>query len=278
MILDFTLIMFFLFLAYHTFNLSLWIKYIILFFLCIFYANRLNALGILMHDAVHSTFHRNKKVNEFFGVFISFFLLMSYYDFRTRHIQHHFENLSEQDHDKKVIIFLSQLKLPFFLKLIFSPIIAFIYQKEIKKIYQTKNIPIKYIMTIISIQIIILTILFYIKWELIIFYVFSLYLAYIFSIIRVTLEHSYNETKKTWNFLHDNILLNCTIYAHGIGFHSLHHLFPTIPWYNLKKTHLYLINNHEKYRDILKIKGKLTIFFSVFKIIKSNISSQLPRS
>ncbi|WP_224248821.1 fatty acid desaturase family protein [Hyalangium gracile] len=74
--------------------------------------------------------------------------------------------------------------------------------------------------------------------------------------LHVSRSRSRSYTSWLWNFFH-----------HGIGYHQVHHMYPAIPWYNLKKAHEAFCppdaelsrNLLETYRQITSPEGALPI-------------------
>lgn len=270
MLLDFTLLSSLYLLVY-----LIPLNYFILIPIAVLCANRWNAIGILMHDAVHYSFHTNKRINDIIGCVLANFVMLSFKDYRIRHLQHHYQALDDKDHDRQAINFISQIRIPLTFKIFFSPILATIYHKKIKKIYQTPPIKPLLFVAIYFQQFIFIIFFAWLSWRLALFYIATLYIAYFFSVLRVLIEHSYDGSRKTWNFLHNNLLLNNSIYAHAIGYHSLHHLYPHIPFYKLSKLHKEMIGKKDSYKKILEIKGGIFIFYTIWKIIIKNLPKKV---
>lgn len=249
--------------------------------------SRMRAFDNLMHEACHCSLFTNKFYNKWITcIFIAFPIFTSFTTYCNSHFQHH-RNLwdEENDPDTKryrivgldkpqeninkfikdhIIKVLLLFHVP---KYILGTVSANLYSKDIPK----SELWIRNILWLVLIS---TSIVFNFWFYLIIFWCVPFLTT--FQIIRYwaeMAEHSglNNDTELTAS--RNTFGMPWTIFLfhpHHDNYHLVHHLFPAIPHYNLKKAHSILMQD-KKYREVHHCTGffKTTLpgFYSVVKDI-----------
>ena len=249
--------------------------------------SRMRAFDNLMHEACHRSLFTNKFFNKWIAcILVAFPIFTSFTTYCNSHFQHH-RNLWDENNDpdtkryrivgldkpqedtkKFVADHIIKVLLLFHVpKYILGTVSANLYSKDIPKSeFWTRNI--------LWIVLILTSIVFNFWLYLIIFWFVPLLTT--FQIIRYwaeMAEHSglNNDTELTAS--RNTFGMPWTIFLfhpHHDNYHLVHHLFPAIPHYNLKKAHTILMKD-KKYKEAHHCPGffKTTLpgFYSVVKDI-----------
>ncbi|MDK7115336.1 fatty acid desaturase family protein [Staphylococcus pettenkoferi] len=267
---------------------------IIYLFTILIIGSRMRAFDNLMHEACHRSLFTNKFYNKWIAcLFIAFPIFTSYTAYCNSHFEHH-RNLwdAEKDPDtkryrlvgldkpqKSTKLFVKNHILKTLLlfhvpKYILGTINVNLYSKEIPKSeIWVRNI---FWMSIITLSII------FNFWLYLILFWFVLLLT-TFQIIRYwaeMAEHSGLNNGEEITASRNTFGMPWTIFLlhpHHDNYHLVHHLFPAIPHYNLKKAHEILMTD-TKYREAHHCTGffKTTLpgFYSVIKDICTTNSNK----
>jgi fatty acid desaturase len=246
---------------------------------------RQQSLAAVAHDGVHYLVSKNKKLNDIVtNIFIYFPTFSSQKKYRTFHILHHVKTNSDDDPDyinKKDNI---EYKFPqsriVFFKNIFKYVFGVHYISMLCNTSKTWKQKFKYILkgfagirplekvkykenkkelfatvsfNLALISLLVLTGNF---WYYLLFWVcpFFLYIPFIFR-IRSICEHfgikkdKIDHSRTMYPNLFDRIFLGLNW---NLTYHLDHHLFPSIPSYNVKKLHALLLQNRD-YKDNAQI-------------------------
>ncbi|AVO06278.1 fatty acid desaturase (plasmid) [Staphylococcus simulans] len=249
--------------------------------------SRMRAFDNLMHEACHRSLFTNKFYNKWIAcIFVAFPIFTSFTTYCNSNFQHH-RNLwdenndpdtkryrivgldkSQEDTKKFISDHIIKVLLLFHVpKYILGTVFANLYSKDIPKSeFWTRNI--LWIVLILS------SIVFNSGYTLLFFWFVPLLTT--FQIIRYwaeMAEHSglNNDTELTAS--RNTFGMPWTIFLfhpHHDNYHLVHHLFPAIPHYNLKKAHTILMQD-KKYKEAHHCTGffKATLpgFYSVVKDI-----------
>lgn len=227
---------------------------------------RMHALAILMHDATHFRFLKNRKWNDLITNITTMYpLFLTIENYRGNHLRHHQHVNTEHDPDwvaklhKKEFLF-PQSKWAF-IKTVLSYFLlwqgikdAYWFVKRFnivggdKKKSKRKGSPIPQLLfygtLITSLSI------FGGWWYFLIFWVVPYFSTFLmFQYIRSIAEH-FGDLKREHNLngartVKTNALERFFIAPHNIGYHIEHHLYPGVPFYHLPKLHELLMQTDE---------------------------------
>lgn len=223
---------------------------------------RMHALAILMHDASHFRFMKNRKWNDTLTNFtIMYPIFSSVAKYRLNHLRHHRHLNTEHDPDWVAKLGRREFTFPksrqeFILSLLSY---FFLYQgirdglwligRINKTISDTgKKVENKtpyFIFLIVLFTILTLTggwtyyLLFWIVPFLSTFFMFQ----YIRSVAEHFGELAYENDLNSTRTVKTNLFEQFFIAPHNVGFHLEHHLYPGVPFYNLPKLHKALMQN-----------------------------------
>jgi fatty acid desaturase len=230
-------------------------------------ASRQHALFVLMHEAAHYRFHKNRFWNEVIGnLFVSFPIMVDCRFYRRTHMLHHQYSNIEGDPDllrkqgpdwkfpksahetRKIWTKLLTGYGPFEM-LMTVLMLGGLHPKTWKKNSDAWEALLKVLsLTALTIA---LYRMGFIK-EFLLLWIFPLF--YFFPLInrlRSIAEHFGVKNESTWNRTRDVIDLplweKFLLAPHGVNYHLTHHEFPSIPCYSLKKFQKFLMENHEMY-------------------------------
>ena len=246
-----------------TIILTLKLESIAFYFLAVIIIGaRMHALAILMHDASHFRFLRNKFWNDMVtNVTIMYPIFTSIEVYRNNHLKHH-RHLNT-DHDPDWVAKLGNRHFTFpktrseFLLTLFSYFI--LYQgfmdalwflrrfggvKQAGKVSQNRKI-IKgtfYLLLFAALT-------FFGAWKayLLLWVVPYFSTFFMYQYIRSVAEHfgdlAYEDDLSSSRTTKANFIEKFFIAPHNVGYHLEHHLYPGVPYYNLPKLHAILMAN-----------------------------------
>ncbi len=224
---------------------------------------RMHALAILMHDAAHYRFLKNRKWNDLITDITTMYpLFLTIEKYRTNHLQHHKHLNTEEDPDwvsklpKKEFQF-PKTKSEFILGVLsyflliqgVKDAIWFVTRFNVlgnqpKKTNSKKANPIPQLL-FYGLLIFVLTTFALWKFFLLFWVVpyFSTFLM--FQYIRSVAEHfgelEYDHLLRSTRTVKTNFFERFLIAPHNVGYHIEHHLYPGVPYYNLPKLHQLLM-------------------------------------
>ena len=219
---------------------------------------RQHGLGILMHDAAHSHLYKNKRMNEIVGeLFLAWPLLLTLCGYRRNHMAHHRHLNTEQDPEwlttrrPEFVFPKSRLAMAWLIvhDLIGLRIAYLLFRFQRyggKKEDTAKFRPYARRLTYLLIAVA------FVIWPA----AFRLYLIYwlvpgltwvaLITHLRVIGEHCalpqthfLNMTRTTVGNWFDRLF----IAPNNINYHLDHHLYPSVPWYNLPELHQILMEH-----------------------------------
>ncbi|MGH8101862.1 MAG: fatty acid desaturase family protein [Chthoniobacterales bacterium] len=217
---------------------------------------RQNALAVLMHEAVHYRLLPNRKWNEWIGeVFTAWPVMVTVNGFRQTHWAHHRHVNKPDDPDwqrKQTELFRYPKS---GLDMIFITLKYWIGFYAIKNFGEINNAPkisngLKYTRLGFYLAVIIASIVFHFWVGLIIYWIVPLF-TYFLWIIYVRgvaehfggIEHHHEDLLAMTRHVECNLFERLLIAPNYIHVHIGHHLYPSVPFYNLRKLQQLLMQN-----------------------------------
>lgn len=217
---------------------------------------RMHALAILMHDATHYRFLKNRKWNDWItNIFIMYPIFSSIEKYRANHLAHHKHLNTEEDPDwvaklgKRAFTF-PKTKAEFLLMVasylvLYQGIMDAVWflkrfggsaKKQNKKKEPVLPKVIFYIVLFSVLTIFNLWVYYLLFW--IVPYLSTFFM---FQYIRSVAEHFggliYDDLLTSTRTVKTPLLERFIIAPHNVGYHLEHHLYPGVPFYNLPKLH-----------------------------------------
>lgn len=213
-------------------------------------ATRMYALYSLVHEGVHYSITRNKRVNDIITkVFLSLPIFISLKNMRTAHFRHHKYLHTKEDPEYQLLQyeeFEFPMKKSTFLKIVIMDISGINFCRyaflKLKRGALPKPEVAEMLFYIFSIAIIYSTNniqAFFLLWAIPYCTFFQT-----FNRIRAYTEHFNipDSAKSKTRSLVLSFPLNFLFTPHNLGFHSVHHLYPNVPFYHLKQLNSFVLN------------------------------------
>ncbi len=218
---------------------------------------RQNALAVLMHESVHYRLLPNKKWNEWVGeIFTAWPVLVTVNSFRQTHFAHHRHVNTEEDPDwqrKQHELFEYPKSGLDMIWITLKYWLGFYAIKQIFEINTAAKIPqrLKLIRLAFYLAVIAASIVFHFWLGLIIYWIVPLFTYFLWIIyVRGVAEHfggiedHENLLEKT-RHIEANFFERLLIAPNYIHVHIGHHLYPSVPFYNLRELQRRLMQNPE---------------------------------
>jgi len=232
----------------------------------IWIATRQHAMGVLLHEAVHTRITRNKVINDFIGEWLlAWPLQISLWGYRRQHFLHHRVVGEENDPDCSRMHGVEKYTFPKSPRQIYFIIVKYIlglyaaYDGKEAMQQLVAGIPKRLQATRIALYtgIIALSIYFDFWLGLILYWIIpSSTFLFLFMYIRLVGEHGALKAKgdifDATRHVEPTWLERWLIAPNNVNYHLDHHLYASIPFYNLPKLHNALLDN-EVYRSRAKI-------------------------
>jgi fatty acid desaturase len=256
-------------------------------FSLIFISSRQHALGVIMHDGVHYRISKNRKINDLIAsFFVAYPMFRNLHNIRKIHFLHHRNPNTTDDPDwitKKdnnewefpqskfqflfnVLKYIGGLHL---LCILFNKnntiknkityiLSAFSYHGSKRKNIKSKNNINWYKFSYYLLFFVSIVYFGYLKWFLMFWILPGIVWTPFISRLRTISEHFGVENKNIYNTtrtLYPSIMAKYILSANwNITYHIDHHLYPSVPSYNIKKLHNILKNipQYNKHAHITK--------------------------
>jgi fatty acid desaturase len=245
------------------------------FLAIVWIGSRFQALGVLMHESVHYRLFKNRKLNEIVGEFLAWPLTLTMKGYRNSHLAHHQNLNTDKDPDwnqwDKYYQF-PKTKKQMTMALIENALgIGFIYDiaqtafvhKEQADVHNQIPLSLRICQLSFYAAIAALSIAFSF-WQLLLLYWFVplLTATKFFDYVRAIAEHYplvySQELKSSRNTFGWLPILTA---PYNINIHLDHHLYPGVPWYNLRKLHDLLMRNPEYRHEANNSEGYSHVMF-----------------
>ena len=266
-----------------------WIVIVVAIYICLQYFNpatyllavliigaRMHALAILMHDATHYRFLKNRKWNDLITNIVTMYPLFTSIEvYRQNHLRHHRHLNTDHDPDWVAKIGVKEFTFPkskrAFLWTLFTYMILYRGIKDAIWFLQRFQSPsmkkkdkaidwykIIYYLMLFSI----LTIMGWWQYFLLFWFIPYLSTFFMFQYIRSVAEHfgelAYDHDLTSSRTVKANYLERFFLSPHNVGYHLEHHLYPGVPFYHLPQLHKLLMDQKEYSQKAHITKGYVT--------------------
>lgn len=209
----------------------------------------IHGLVVLMHEGIHGSLFRSKGIDRWFGFLLGVPTMVSFTAYRVTHLAHHRYNRTEDDPDEFTNLTRSNrlLALAFYAWMVAGTFVYFFFHVPLTALARGTRrervaVVAEYLTLAVLYGALVAT-----TWHfgtlgtILHCWVLPMIVAVIFGNIRGWAEHmmtvpgnplTQTRTVKS-NFVVSFLTLN-------LNYHLEHHLFPGIPWYNLRKLHTLL--------------------------------------
>ncbi|OAB39744.1 fatty acid desaturase [Paenibacillus macquariensis subsp. macquariensis] len=281
------LIIFSLIMIYYYIFTTIWMYIIAI----IIIGSRMRGLDIMMHESSHNILFKNRKLNKWVAcLFCAFPIMISYSAYCKGHMTHHKYLWSEEDPDliRYRIFGLDQPpknRMEFFLRHLIKPLFLFHVPRYILgmiKVTMYSKDELRFdgiIRNLYYLLIIASSIVFGFWQELILFWVVPfLTTLQIIKYWAEMAEHAGLENEQeifaTRNSF-GNWFERVIIHPHQNSYHLVHHLFPAVPHYNIRKVHLVLMDDFE-YQKAHHCAGFFKSLVPGFSSVIDDVQGRLP--
>lgn len=229
--------------------------------------SRIQCLAMIMHDACHGLLFSNRRLNNLIGdIFVSYPLLMSVDLYRANHMQHHRHTNTIRDYDYRVqrkdpdqhfpksgramgvLLVRSLFGLNYYRVAragrVWAPIANFHNPRRFGFDYRL-SLRLRYVAWAIVIYGLILWSPW--RWQILgLFMIPQFIWVNVFNRIRAMAEHNGVADERELNGTRTvipTVLDRFLIAPLNVSYHLEHHLFPSVPWYNLRRLHTHLMTD-----------------------------------
>lgn len=210
------------------------------------------ALFVLSHDAVHLRLYNNRKLNDFIGHAISLPMFFLFNTYRDNHLKHHQNPHHPEDPNNPISGNFPMEKSKFY-KMLLCDLLGITYVQLLISLTRKDNIfaiseknknefhLTMFFGTIINCAL--AGLLFYLGHGLVFLLLWWIPMVTILQAlmrIRTVMEHGgllENEDQSNNSRTVVNPIQTFIFGPHGVNYHIEHHLFPAVPWHQLKNLH-----------------------------------------
>lgn len=228
---------------------------------CVILGSRYHAIGVLVHEYAHKRGFRSRRLNEVFGEIAALPLTLSMNSFRRSHLAHHNHPNTDDDPDwvqKKdwdayrtpkskagMVMWLLRTAVGFYM-------VEFSLRRNAKLAGDTRqeNVPdwVGRVRTAFFVGVAATLTLGGWWFEFLLYWFVPIATTGgVFFFIRSIAEHfgsvDYGDPLRETRTVVPNLFERLTICPYGINWHIEHHLFPSVPFYNLPELHETLMRN-----------------------------------
>ncbi len=224
---------------------------------------RQHALGILMHDGAHYRLYESKRANELVGeILLSWPLFFSMRSYRSNHFAHHRNLNTDDDPDwvrKLTKDWIFPKKWPALMAILLKDLLGFSTVRLVKEMSAYSKVPGRddskqqlasarvfkaarlgfYATAAILFTVLHLWTAFLLFWLVPAFTWFLMVLRIRSIAEHYSLErdHPYTQSRTTYPSVFERLF----VASKNVGYHLEHHLYPSVPFYNLPKLHAHLM-------------------------------------
>ena len=213
-----------------------------------------HAMANMMHEGSHGNLFRNRKLDKWFSFALVIPAFISASAYKVTHMFHHRYTRTEDDPDEFKNVSSNKVlqTLAFYFWILIGSAVYIVHIAVTAltrgRKYEKKEVIIEYALLLVIYFFIFLTaIKFHFVNELLHCWLIPLFVAISFGNIRGWAEHTMtepgNDLIETRTVTSNKILSFLNI---NLNYHLEHHLYPTMPWYNLPKLHLLLQDEYRK--------------------------------
>jgi len=225
---------------------------------------RMHALAILMHDASHFRFLKNRKWNDLVTNYLTMYPIFTSIEiYRSNHLRHHQHLNTEEDPDWVAKLGNRAFTFPKSRTEFLLTVASYLalYQGIMDAVWFLKRFNTKDKKTVITTENKALKVLFYIlffgaltyfgiwKYFLIFWIVPYFSTFFMFQYIRSVAEHfgelAYENNLSASRTVKATLIEQFFLAPHNVGYHLEHHLYPGVPFYHLPKLHELLMQQKE---------------------------------
>ncbi len=214
---------------------------------------RMHGLGVIMHEAAHYRFMKNRKLADALGdIFTAWPVLITVQSYRNNHLAHHQHTNTDDDPDWRVKKGAPQFTFPQKIRMVVLQLGGYLIAVNtirdlaqiLPRVSRSDRSTRAYKLTRIAFYIVAALVFTYLGiWKSVLLYWIVPYLTvlFLFQHVRSVSEHfgsmDYSHELTSTRTVKPYFWERWFFAPHNINYHLEHHLFPGVPFYNLPKLH-----------------------------------------